>query len=474
MATDKDLANIIGRLPLREGESTRYSTSSLNTTRIDPFLTVVAKNHYPRIVSHNSIAFHCRNIWSVRRGFAVRPLGENLVHIKYNDHIDRARVWHGEPWLLGRKYPLVLKPSDDLNVDFESCPWWIHLYNCPLNLMNEEFTAFARNKIGKSCLTTTPGSSSNPPKYGSWLKAKGYWNPFVSKRPVNEPDLFHVPDESDEEVAPWRKRQAHRISFICNRTSHQAVSDEPAPIIVSPTKPSNPPSSFPFFEPENVCPANPSPIQNQKGKKKVLSSAEPDVNIIPVSPVSNNNLPNPNPTQLCFPSPPEPYHPLSSPPVLDPVSILPTHNGNQNPQEYLYGWRGVGSPRKFQELDEIVRAKSPHLIFLCETKSNQRQFDHLKEKLGMFGLCVEAQGSSGDLAMLWRKDLIVNLRSFSDRFIDTNVVLLGSSVRITGIYGEPDVSLCRDAWNYLSSLYDPLEQPWLMFVRATLAYVWRL
>ncbi|CAI9088938.1 OLC1v1023398C1 [Oldenlandia corymbosa var. corymbosa] len=123
MVTNEDLANIIGRLSLREGESTRYSTSSLNTTRIDPFLTVVAKLHCPRIVSHDSIASHCRNIWSVRRGFAVRPLGENVVHIKFNDHIDWARVLHGEPWLLDRKYPLVLKPYDDLNVDFESCPW---------------------------------------------------------------------------------------------------------------------------------------------------------------------------------------------------------------------------------------------------------------------------------------------------------------------------------------------------------------
>ncbi|CAI9108984.1 OLC1v1008707C1 [Oldenlandia corymbosa var. corymbosa] len=47
------------------------------------------------------------------------------------------------------------------------------------------------------------GSSSSPPKYGNWLKATGYWNPSFSKRPVQEPDPFHAPDDSGEEVAPY-------------------------------------------------------------------------------------------------------------------------------------------------------------------------------------------------------------------------------------------------------------------------------
>ncbi|CAI9089284.1 OLC1v1023835C1 [Oldenlandia corymbosa var. corymbosa] len=277
MATEEELSSIIGRLSLREGEATRHSTSSLTATRIDPFLTIIGKLHCPRVVTHDSIATHCRNIWSLRRGFAVRPVGENLVHFKFNDRIDRARVMQGEPWLLGRKYPLVLQPSYDLSADFDLCPWWIHLYNCSLDLMNEEFARFAGNLIGEfvevftdanrncigrflrikfkislkkplmrvlqfehegrdlnfplqyerlaewcyhcgiishvesGCPTKPPsvGNSSKSPEYGPWLRAKGYWNPFVSKRPANVLDPFFVPDDSDEEVAPWSERQFH-------------------------------------------------------------------------------------------------------------------------------------------------------------------------------------------------------------------------------------------------------------------------
>ncbi|CAI9090875.1 OLC1v1025746C1 [Oldenlandia corymbosa var. corymbosa] len=229
MATEEDLANIIGRLSLREGESARHFTSSLTTTRIDPLLTVVARLHYPRIVSHDSIATHCRNIWSIHHGFAVRPLGENMVHIKFNDRIDRARVLHSEPWLLGRKYPLVLKPFDDVNGDFDLFPWWIHLYNCPLDLMNEEFSAFTGNKIGKFMEMYTDADRNF---IGRFLRIKVGVNlkePLMRvlqfKHEANDPDPFFVPDDSDEEVAPRSERQFHRMTVFRNQNpSHPNTS----------------------------------------------------------------------------------------------------------------------------------------------------------------------------------------------------------------------------------------------------------
>ncbi|CAI9106778.1 OLC1v1005997C1 [Oldenlandia corymbosa var. corymbosa] len=95
MATEEE--SIIGRLSLREDESTTHSTRSLTLSRTDPLLTIIVKLHCSRIVSYDSIGTHCRNIWSIRHGFIVRPVGDNIVHFKFNDQIDRARVLHGEP-----------------------------------------------------------------------------------------------------------------------------------------------------------------------------------------------------------------------------------------------------------------------------------------------------------------------------------------------------------------------------------------
>ncbi|CAI9089870.1 OLC1v1024519C1 [Oldenlandia corymbosa var. corymbosa] len=145
---EEELESIIGHLSLRDNEVVRHFTSLLNITRIDHFHTIVGKLHCPRVVSHYSIG-NCRNIWSIHHGFTVRLVGENMVHFKFSDRIDRARVLHGEPWLLCWKHLLVLKPSDDLNVDFNLCPWWIQFNHCPLDLMNEDFARFAGNLIGQ-------------------------------------------------------------------------------------------------------------------------------------------------------------------------------------------------------------------------------------------------------------------------------------------------------------------------------------
>ncbi|CAI9113315.1 OLC1v1013892C1 [Oldenlandia corymbosa var. corymbosa] len=256
MALAEELKAIIGRLSLWENESVRHSTISLITTPIDPFLTIIGKLYCPRIVSHDAIANHCRNIWSVRHGFTVQPVGENTVHIKFNDQIDRARVLHGESWLLGRKHLFVLKPHDDLNADFNMCPWWIQLHHRPIDANRNCIGRFLRIKVnmnitkplthvlqfdheGKqltiplcyerlaewcyhcgiighietNCPTkpTHVGSSSLPPEYGPWLKATGYLNPFVSRRSAQEPDPFHVPDDSDEEAPPFHECQAHDL-----------------------------------------------------------------------------------------------------------------------------------------------------------------------------------------------------------------------------------------------------------------------
>ncbi|CAI9105362.1 OLC1v1004270C1 [Oldenlandia corymbosa var. corymbosa] len=91
------------------------------------------------------------------------------------------------------------------------------------------------------------------------------------------------------------------------------------------------------------------------------------------------------------------------------------------------------------------------------------EVEKLKDKFCMFGVGVESQRASGVLTMLWRKDINVNLRSYSNHHIDIDVEIQSKWIRATGIYGEPNVALRRNAWNFYSSLYDPEEKPWFFF-----------
>ncbi|CAI9090179.1 OLC1v1024902C1 [Oldenlandia corymbosa var. corymbosa] len=192
MVTEEELEYIIGRLSLRENESIRQSTSSLITTHIDPFLTIVGKLHCPRVVSHDAIVNHCQNIWSVRHGSIVRPLEENLIPFNFNDRIDQARVLHGN--LIGQ----FMEVYTDAN---RICIEWCYHYGII-------------GHIESSCPTEPMGTSSSfsSSEYSSWLRATCYWNPFVSRCSAQESDPFHVPDGSDEEVPPFNERQAHRIT----------------------------------------------------------------------------------------------------------------------------------------------------------------------------------------------------------------------------------------------------------------------
>ncbi|CAI9093869.1 OLC1v1029460C1 [Oldenlandia corymbosa var. corymbosa] len=517
MATEEELSSIIGRLSLREGEATRHSTSSLTTTHIDPFLTIIGKLHCPRVVTHDSITTHCRNIWSLRRGFAVRPVGENLVHFKFNDRIDWARVMHGEPWLLGRKYPLVLQPSYDLNADFDLCPWWIHLYNGPW-LQAKEVAPWSESQSHR--VTVPPNRAAanpNPNPHRSRHRIHSPFDPSLSNLPYLSVDLPPRPSPTSSlYVNP--NLTIDPESDMPPSTSITILDSNPqtsTPLIPSSRNPNLDPSETPLLA-----------KQKSKGKEKILPSVNLHDDLVPVNfssspsasppifniigPSSSNSVPDR--TYHILSSSPDPIFtdppmhnldcastPKTQPtttttsklhttllsPFLVPVPMMLDTPARKAARRFTMARKKV--LRDFTEKTESPKRVKQKLIyddyveFVCnlwklkflvrrpDTKLLFHQFLLLKnnlwmaDKLGIFGVGVAAHGNSGGLAMLWRKDVNVSLRSFSERFIDIDVELLGESIRATGIYGEPNVSLRREAWDLYNSMYDTSRKPWVFF-----------
>lgn len=125
--------------------------------------------------------------------------------------------------------------------------------------------------------------------------------------------------------------------------------------------------------------------------------------------------------------------------------------------------RGLGNPGIVQELCDFVRTKSPHLVFLCETKCNSATIDRIKARLNMFGVSVPARGRSGGLACLWSKNCTVTLQAFSDIVIDLHADIHDNLIRATGVYEEPSVLLRSAAWNAFRDLASPPGIPWIYF-----------
>ena len=107
------------------------------------------------------------------------------------------------------------------------------------------------------------------------------------------------------------------------------------------------------------------------------------------------------------------------------------------------GWncRGLGNPRSVGMLRSLVRRWDPEVVFLSETKMTIAGMRKLKMKLGFVnGLYVQRKGRGGGLAMYWKKEVNLEIKSYSRHHIDAVVVEeeSGFKWRLTGFYGHPE------------------------------------
>ncbi|XP_062103947.1 uncharacterized protein LOC133815077 [Humulus lupulus] len=124
--------------------------------------------------------------------------------------------------------------------------------------------------------------------------------------------------------------------------------------------------------------------------------------------------------------------------------------------------RGLGNPGTFQFLKELVAQKKPNFLFLCETKCQKQRLEWVGHQLGFEGIiCVEAQGRSGGLGLLWKHAEEGFLLGYSSNHIDLEVIKEGEPHwRLTGFYGESRRNFRRTSWTLLHSLAASSQLPW--------------
>ena len=84
--------------------------------------------------------------------------------------------------------------------------------------------------------------------------------------------------------------------------------------------------------------------------------------------------------------------------------------------------RGLGNPRSVRALKELMHKEDPHVVFLSETKLHDSKIDRVKRCCGMDAcIGVSANGKSGGLAMMWKKEAKLHMLSFSVNHIDMMV-----------------------------------------------------
>ncbi|XP_075669974.1 uncharacterized protein LOC142639717 [Castanea sativa] len=132
------------------------------------------------------------------------------------------------------------------------------------------------------------------------------------------------------------------------------------------------------------------------------------------------------------------------------------------------GWNcgGLGNPRLVRVLRELVQRWKPKIVFLSETNLKKNRMEKEKFKTGLLnGLIVSSVGRSGALAMLWSRDLTVEVQGYSRNFIDVVVTNSESEFkwRITGFYGNSETHCRKETWDLLKSLSQKDQLHWLCF-----------
>lgn len=123
--------------------------------------------------------------------------------------------------------------------------------------------------------------------------------------------------------------------------------------------------------------------------------------------------------------------------------------------------RGLGNVAAVRGLLDVQKAEDPDVLFLSETKMDEKRIRGLRWKLGLTNMIVkDCNGRSGGLAVFWRKETSLHVRGISRLYIDADVTEAdGFLWRLTGFYGEPEKK--NPSWRALRTLNAARRRPWL-------------
>ena len=114
---------------------------------------------------------------------------------------------------------------------------------------------------------------------------------------------------------------------------------------------------------------------------------------------------------------------------------------------------GLGNHQTVRHLLELRKQKRPKIIFLSETKLKKGGMEFVRRRLGYENcLEVECRGLSGSLALLWDRDVNLEVCSFSSNHIDALINSEKGTWRFTGLYGFPEANRKRATFRLLDYL----------------------
>lgn len=127
----------------------------------------------------------------------------------------------------------------------------------------------------------------------------------------------------------------------------------------------------------------------------------------------------------------------------------------------LWNCQGIGPLLTVHVFGDLLRHYRPDVIFPAETKVTSHNIEKLKRSWNLNSVTVDRVGLSEGLALLWRKEIQLNLLSLSRNHIDAMVNFSEGEpqVIVTGIYGESEAQNRGWTWELLRMLHTQHSGP---------------
>ncbi|RYR01750.1 hypothetical protein Ahy_B06g080615 [Arachis hypogaea] len=121
----------------------------------------------------------------------------------------------------------------------------------------------------------------------------------------------------------------------------------------------------------------------------------------------------------------------------------------------------ITAPATVSEAQDLCRKLKPDILFLIETRAKECRIMKLKRKLHFEKhFCVEPQGLSGGLCLLWNKNLDVDVYAWSDNYIKAKIKDDNNyEWSCYFVYGNPKFQHRKAQWKELSAHNRPTNDP---------------
>ena len=114
---------------------------------------------------------------------------------------------------------------------------------------------------------------------------------------------------------------------------------------------------------------------------------------------------------------------------------------------------------------EIIRAKDLTVVFLVKTLIDDARLEFVQRSIGFdHRWIVPRVGKGGGLVLYWKASINLKVedsdRYYVDAVIDKNTE---NEWKLTGFYGELDITRRHEAWAKLRALNSRPKKPWLCY-----------